>query len=385
MTNIALEKIVPSEILAYNELFAQTEGIHLLTIGAPDFDVPDFIKESGKKAIDDGFNGYSSSKGMPVLIDAFVHFLKRRYDLSYDTSHIIVTTGESQGLAAVLQALISPGDAVIIPTPAFPQYELCTLINHGEVVTVDTSHTQFILTPEALRQAKINHPNAKVVILNYPSNPTGVTYSPEDLKAFAKTANELDLIVISDEIYSELVYDQKHDSIARYLPHRTILLNGASKTYAMTGWRIGFIACPPDLFTPIFKAHQSSTPVGSQFAHIAAATAFNDGDAVIAMMKQAYQERRDFIVKELSNMGFDVASPDGAFYVFPRIPQHLNMDDKKFARELAVHGKVGVIPGSVFGKGGENYIRISYATSMDILKESMERIRLFITNNQNTQ
>ncbi|MBF0780380.1 MULTISPECIES: pyridoxal phosphate-dependent aminotransferase [unclassified Granulicatella] len=379
MTNTALQHIVASEILAYNELFAKTEGIHLLTIGAPDFDVPDFVKEAGKKAIDDGFNGYAPSKGMPVLINAFVDWLDRRYTLKYDASQIIVTTGESQGLAAVMQALINPGDAVIVPTPAFPQYELCTLINRGEFIPVDTSNSQFLLTPEQLRATKQAYPHAKVVVLTYPSNPTGVTYSTEELQAFAKVAEELGIIVISDEIYSELVYDQAHDSIARYLPQQTILLNGASKTYAMTGWRIGFIAAPKHLFEAIFKAHQSSTPVGSQFAQIGAATAFNNGDDAILTMRQAYKERRDYLVYELTDMGFEVVSPDGAFYLFPRLPKHVHLDDKQFATQLAIQGKVGVIPGSVFGKGGENHIRISYATSMPVLQESMARLRHFLT------
>lgn len=378
MTNTALNSIVASEILAYNDLFAKTEHIHLLTIGAPDFDVPIFVKEAGKKAIDDGFNGYAPSKGMPILIDAFVNWLKRRYELSYDKSQVIVTTGESQGLAAVIQALLNPGEGVIVPTPAFPQYELCTLINRGEFIPVDTSESQFLLTPEQLRLTKQHFPQAKVVVLTYPSNPTGVTYSSNQLQALAKVADELDLIVISDEIYSELIYDKTHDSIARYLPHKTILLNGASKTYAMTGWRIGFIVAPPHLFEAIFKAHQSSTPVGSQFTQIAAASAFNNGDEAISTMRQSYRERRDFLITELTNMDFEVISPDGAFYLFPRLPKYLAMDDKQFATKLAIEGKVGVIPGSVFGKGGENHIRISYATSMDILKESMIRLRQFL-------
>lgn len=380
MTNIALEKLVPSEILAYNELFAKTEGIHLLTIGAPDFDVPTFIKEAGKKAIDEGFNGYGPSLGMPVLIDAFSNFLKRRYDLTVDPSTIITTTGESQGLAAVLQALINEGDGVIIPSPAFPQYELCTLINRGVPIIVDTSQTGFLLSPENLYTIKREHPYAKIVVLNYPSNPTGVTYSSQQLKDFAKVAQELGLLVISDEIYSELVYEATHDSIARYLPNQTILLNGASKTYAMTGWRIGFIVAPKHLFTAILKAHQSSTPVGSQFAQIAAAEAFNHGDAVVQEMKQSYQTRRNYLVSALTELGFTLSSPDGAFYLFPKLPDYLEMDDKLFATELATKAKVGVIPGSVFGQGGENHIRISYATSLTILKESVERIKSFLNN-----
>lgn len=378
MVNTALNNIVQSEILAYNELFAQIDDITLLTVGAPDFDVPDFVKEVGKKAIDNGFNGYSSSKGMPVLLDAFVNFLKRRYNLHYETSQVFATTGESQGLAAVMQALINPGDGVIIPSPGFPQYELCTHINRGTFIPVDTSHTGFLLTRDALKTAKQSYPQAKIVVLNYPSNPTGVTYSTEQLKELANTIAELDLLVISDEIYSELTYTTTHDSIARYIPDRTILLNGASKSYAMTGWRIGFVAAPQHLFEPLFKSHQSSTPVGSQFAHIAAATAFNDGDDIVQVMKESYNERRQFIVQELTRLGFDVPSPDGAFYVFPKIPAHIPLDDKAFATELAKQAKVGVIPGTVFGKGGENHLRLSYATSLDQLKKAMQRIETFI-------
>lgn len=380
MTNTALEKLIPSEILTYNELFAKIEGIHLLTIGAPDFDVPDFIKEAGKKAIDAGFNGYGPALGMPVLIDAFTQFLKRRYDLTIDPTTLITTTGESQGLAAVLQALLNEGDGVIIPSPAFPQYELCTLINRGIPIIVDTSQSDFLFTPEDLYAVKQKHPHAKVVVLNYPSNPTGVTYSSEQLQAFAQAAKALDLIVISDEIYSELVYDATHDSIYRYLPDQTILLNGASKTYAMTGWRIGFIVAPKHLFMPILKAHQSSTPVGSQFTQIAAAEAFQHGDTAVKEMKIAYQQRRDYLVTALTQLGFTLTSPDGAFYLFPKLPEHLHMDDKTFAIELAKQAKVGVIPGSVFGKGGENHIRISYATSLDILKDSVARITIFLEN-----
>lgn len=340
--------------------------------------MPDFIKSVGKQAIDDGLNGYGPTEGVPAIREAFVNFLKRKYALDYDSTQILTTTGESQGLAAVMQALINENDGVIIPTPAFPQYELCTLINKGQPIFIDTSQNNFKLTPKMIEQAKTNHPNAKLIILNYPSNPTGVTYSSEELRAFAQVIEALDLFVISDEIYSELTYTTTHHSIANFIPERTILLNGASKTFAMTGWRIGFIACPKHLYGSILKSHQSSTPVGQIFTQLAGAAAFNMGDNTILEMKSAYNERRNYIVKALEDLNFTVTHPDGAFYVFPKLPNFVTLDDKTFALQLAEQFKVGVIPGSVFGIGGENHLRISYATSLDTIKIAMSRIEQFL-------
>lgn len=380
MVNSIITQLQPPAILEYNALFSKIEGIHLLTLGAPDFDVPDFVKEAGKKAIDDGLNGYGPGIGLPALRQAYVDFLKRKYQLDYTPNDIITTCGLSQALPAVLKGLLNAGDKVIIPTPSFPQYETTTLINGGVPIFVDTSKDNFIFTAQALQQVATEHSNIKALIINYPSNPTGVTYTSKQLQELAEVAKTLNIIVISDEIYSELIYDKKHDSIARYLPEQSILLNGMSKTYAMTGWRVGFIATQSKaLHQAILIAHQDSIPVSPIFTQVGAIAALNDGDSAIEEMKNAYKERRDYLVKELSELGFEITSPDGAFYLFPRIPRVLNMDDVTFVKELAQQAKVGIIPGDVFGPGGKYHVRISYAASLDVLKECVARIKTFMS------
>ena len=378
-TNTLLPRVVASDILRYSAQFSQIEDVILLTIGVPDFPAPHVVKEATKAAIDANQSGYAPPRGIAPLRQAISRFLAHKYQLNYDPdTQLIVTGGVSEGLATTLLTLLNPGDEVLVPAPFFPPYEGIPILAHGEPVFVDTSHDNFLLTPEALQHTLAQHPAIKVVLLNYPANPTGVTYTADQLAALAEVIKAHDLWVISDEIYSELVYEQPHHSIAHWLPDRTFLLNGVSKTYAMPGWRIGFIAAAPQWADALQKAHEWSTPVGSIFTQLGAVAAFDEADEEVTHMRDDYRKRRDFITNALQQLGFTITAPAGAFYVFPRIPDWLQQDDTQFAIALANEAKVAVIPGSCFGDSGRQYIRISYATSMAQLQEAVQRIAAYL-------
>ena len=270
----------------------------------------------------------------------------------------------------------------MIPTPTFPLYEAVVNLLGGEAINLDTSDNNFVLSPEALQAALDQHENVKAIVLNYPSNPTGVTYSAKQLKALADVLADTNLVVIADEIYSELIYGGQHTSIAKFLPGQTIVLNGASKSGAMTGYRIGFMAAPAELMKRLGMVHSIMITSPSDPAMAAAVPIFDSeaGHQATLDMKAAYEKRRDFLVAALQDLGFDVATPNGAFYVFAKLPAQYGTDDEAFATKLAQEGKVAVIPGSYFGDGGEGYLRMSYATSMDNLKLAVDRIKTMLNN-----
>ncbi|MGM9906994.1 aminotransferase class I/II-fold pyridoxal phosphate-dependent enzyme, partial [Limosilactobacillus sp.] len=304
-----------------------------------------------------------------------------RYGLTYDPeSEIAVTIGATEGIYASLTAVTNPGDEVLIATPTFPLYSAITTLLGGTPVEIDTSTDSFVLTPDRLKQVLASHPNAKALVLNYPSNPTGVTYTHEQVEALAEAIKDTNLVVIADEIYSELVYDGTHTSIAEFIPDQTLVLNGASKSHAMTGYRIGFIAGPKELMGPVSAAHAMMVTAASDPAMAAATAAFSTaaGKTATQQMKAAYLKRRDFLVAALDKLGFGITTPNGAFYVFAKLPAQFGTDDVKFATDLAQKGKVAVIPGSYFGAGGQGHLRISYATSLDNIKTAVDRIKHFV-------
>ena len=306
-----------------------------------------------------------------------------RYDLTYDPeTEIAVTIGATEAIFASLFTLINPGDEVLIPTPTFPLYATMVEMLGGKAITVPTSAPGFVLSPDQLKAAINAHPAAKAIVLNYPSNPTGVTYSSDELKALADVLVQTNLVVISDEIYSELVYTGHHVSIAKFLPGQTVILNGASKAGAMTGYRIGFIAGPAGLMQRIGVAHSIMITSPSDPAMAAAVPIFGSeaGRQATLEMKAAYQERRDYLVSELMRLGFTVATPTGAFYLFVKLPVSQGTDDVNFATRLAKEGQVATIPGSFFGAGGEGYLRLSYATSMENLQLAVQRIANFLNH-----
>ena len=356
-------------------------GIIKLTLGEPDFNVPAAMKQAAIDSINANDSHYAPGNGTLVLRQAIAHFMQDRYQLDYDPENeIAVTVGATEGIFASLSTIINPGDEIIIPTPTFPFYMAVTKILGGIPIEVDTSSDGFVLTPERLKSVLEEHPNAKGLVLNYPSNPTGVTYTQDQIKALADTVKSTSLIVIADEIYSELVYGATHTSIANYIPEQTLILNGASKSHAMTGYRIGFIAGPQELMKSVSAIHAMLVTAASNPAMAAAVAAFgtDEGKTATQEMKDAYEQRRDFVVNSLQKLGFELIKPQGAFYVFVKIPEQYGNDDLKFATDLANEGKVAVIPGSFFGAGGQGYVRISYATSMENLTGALDNIAVFI-------
>lgn len=379
-TNAQLDLIPPSQIREFDGLFRGVEGCIPMTIGEPDFDMPENVKAAAIKAIEDNASHYAHSMGEIGVREAVSEFLEKRYSVQYNPeTEIIMTVGATESIYAVVLGLLNPGEKVIIPSPYFPLYGQAVLVAYGQNVEVDTSQTGFLMTPELLHKTMAENENVKAIFLNYPSNPTGVTYMEEELQALAEAIAQYDIFVISDEIYSELTYGAKHTSIAKLLPDRTILLNGVSKSYAMTGWRVGIVAADEKWIPAIFKAHQTMVTTGVTVSHRAAEEAFRNSAADVEKMRKEYEKRKEIIVPALRELGFVVPEPDGAFYVFAKIPATFGTDEKAFCREMGMNAKVGMLPGSIFGPGGEGYVRMSYALSTEQVIEAMRRLKEYIS------
>ena len=367
--NHNLDEIKPNNILTFNQEISSIPDIVKLTIGEPDFNVPEVGKQAAIESIENNDSHYAPGTGSVALRAAIADFLKVRYQLDYNPANeIVVTIGATEAIYASLNALLNPGDKVLIPTPTFPLYETVVRMLGGVPINIDTSSNDFVLAPEMVEAALAEHgPAVKAVILNYPSNPTGVTYSASELQALAKVLEKSNAVMIADEIYSELLYDGDHVSIATYLPGQTLVLNGASKSHAMTGYRIGFIAGPTELMQKVILVHNLMITSPSDPAMAAAVPCFGTetGRQASVKMRAAYQIRRDYMVEELTKLGFSVAKPNGAFYIFAKLPAQYGTDDVQFARDLAQQAQVATIPGSFFGPGGEGYLRMSYATSLE--------------------
>ncbi|MFV8806174.1 pyridoxal phosphate-dependent aminotransferase [Aerococcus urinaeequi] len=327
--NERLKQITPSEIRAFDAQVSTIPGLLNFTIGEPNFDVPEFIKDAMKEALDKNFTHYAASDGLQELRQAIANFYQRRHQLDLNWQQIMVTVGASQGFMITMMALLNPGDKVLIPSPYFPLYGYSSILSGGESIFVDTSADGFVLTPEALDHQLQGHPEIKLLMLNYPNNPTGTTYSKDQVKGLAEVLRKYpDVYVLSDEIYGDLVYNGDHYSMVEELPDRTILLAGASKSYAMTGFRLGFLHIPADLYEELFKIFQTMVTCVSTPDQWAGVAAYNDGDQAIDDMKGEYNHRRNMIVDRMTAMGFDIPNPAGAFYVFPRIPANTVMMTK---------------------------------------------------------
>ena len=375
--NRQLKNVAPSPIRVFDMKASAVPGIVKLTLGEPDFNVPDVSKQAAIDSINNNDSHYSPSAGTPELRKAIAHFMADRYGLKYDPNgEIFVTIGATEAIYAALFALINPGDKVVIPTPTFPLYEAIAAMLGAQVITIDTSSNGFVLSPEMLKETMAKAGDVKAVVLNYPSNPTGVTYSADQLKAIADVLADTDTVVIADEIYSELVYEGHHTSLAKFLPGQTVILNGASKSGAMTGYRVGFVAAPAGLAKMIGMVHSLmiTSPADPSMAAAVPVFASEAGKQATDKMRAAYQERRDVLVSGLTDLGFTVAKPNGAFYVFAKLPASQGTDDVAFAQKLVDEAKVATIPGSYFGAGGVGYLRLSYATSMDNIHEALQRI-----------
>ncbi|WNS82261.1 aminotransferase class I/II-fold pyridoxal phosphate-dependent enzyme [Domibacillus sp. DTU_2020_1001157_1_SI_ALB_TIR_016] len=371
-----------SGIIKMSEIIKTYDGVVALTIGEPDFQTPFLIKEAGKAAIDNNRTFYAPTAGEPALRRAVSSFMERRYHLSYNPdTEIIVTNGTTEAVFLTLKTLLSPGDEVILATPAYPGYEPVIKLCGGVLVPIDVSGTRFKLTKEQLEQAIT--PKTKAIILTFPSNPTGAILTKDELMDLAKVIEKHNVFVISDELYSELVFDQPHQSIASFpsIREKVIVINGVSKSHAMTGWRIGCTFAPSYITNELFKVHEYLNTSISSISQEAAAYALNHGEKEVEQMKFEYQKRRDYLCKRLNALGFDTIVPDGTFYAFPSITR-FHHDSYAFSMELLEQAKVGLLPSTIFTKGGSDRLRISFAYSMEKLNEAMNRIEQYLKTNK---
>ncbi|USS86250.1 aminotransferase class I/II-fold pyridoxal phosphate-dependent enzyme [Fructilactobacillus cliffordii] len=367
-----------SDIYGFSEQLAQIPDLVSLTIGEPDFPTPEHVKKAGMAAIAADESHYTATWGRIGTRTAAANYLKQRYDVDYDpATQVVITNGVTEAMYATLATFVGKGDEVLLPTPAFPVYDSLVELNGGKLVEIDTQPDEFLLTPERLRATLQEHPHAKVLIVNFPSNPTGRSYSADQIQALAKVISQTNLVVVSDEIYSELTYTGRHVSLAKYLPDQTILFNGLSKSHAMTGWRIGVAAGPAPVMTEIAKVRELMSTSVMTAAQVAAEEAFGNGMDDAAPMRAEYERRRDYVYNEFTRLGFACEKPQGAFYLFAKIPERFHLNSAAFCQDVAKTVKVGMIPGSSFGAGGEGYVRISYATSMSNLEEAIRRLQVY--------
>ncbi|QNQ83901.1 aminotransferase class I/II-fold pyridoxal phosphate-dependent enzyme [Lactobacillus sp. PV037] len=379
------EKIQVSGIREFDNQISTIDGLIKLTLGEPDMDTPEHVKEAAIASIANNDSHYGPQAGKRELRQAISNFLEKTIGVSYDPdTEISVTVGASEALAASILSLANPGDKFIIPTPIFSFYWPMVSLGGAESVLVDVSKDNFILTPQKLEEVlKKEGDRVKGVILNYPSNPSGVEYTKEQIKALAKVIKDHDLFVITDEIYSGLTYGIDHYSIAKEIPERTIFVSGLSKSHAMTGYRLGFVAAPKEAMAQLNKIHGFLVATASNASQAAALEALTNGLDDIEAARQKYEKRRNYVYRELQEIGLQAVKPQGAFYIFIKAPEKYHNDGYQFALDLAQKAKVGVIPGNAFGPGGEGYVRLSYAASDENLHEALKRIKKFVEEGNN--
>ena len=374
-----VETIQPSGIRKFFDIVSEMEDVISLGVGEPDFDTPWHIRDEGIYTLEKGRTFYTSNSGLKELRVAIAEYLRRRFEVSYDPLHeILVTVGGSEGIDVALRAMLDPGDEVLIPEPCYVSYVPCVVLADGVPVTIELKEeNQFRLTKEELLAAITD--KTKILVMPFPNNPTGGVMRREDLEEIAQVCIEKDIYVLSDEIYSELTYGADHVSIASLpgMKERTLLINGFSKSYAMTGWRLGYICGPQVIVEQMTKIHQFAimcAPTNSQYA---AVEALRHGDEDVAQMRTAYDQRRRYLMHAFKEMGLSCFEPFGAFYVFPCIKE-FGMSSDEFATRLLEEEHVAVVPGSAFGACGEGFVRISYAYSLENLKLAMERLSRFV-------
>lgn len=373
-------EIAVSLIRQFDEKVSGIPNMLKLTLGEPDFNTPEHVKEAGQQAIKDNFSHYTGMSGLIDVREAASRFLSEKYTVNYEpTTEVLVTVGATEALSASLLSILEPGDKVLLPAPTYPGYEPLILLAGAEPVYIDTRETGFVLTPEQIDQAMAEHGDkVKAVIITSPSNPTGVAYNEAEVSALSETLKKYPVFVISDEIYSELNYETKHVSFGKYLREQTIVINGLSKSHAMTGWRIGFIFAPAELVEQIIKVHQYLVTAASTISQKAAVRALVQGISDAEVMREEYRERRDYVYQAMTKLGFEVARPSGAFYIFAKIPAEYEQDSMAFCIDLAEKNQLAIIPGIAFGPEGEGYVRISYAASMENLVEAMNRLATYL-------
>ena len=372
-------QIEPSGIRKFFDIVSEMKDAISLGVGEPDFDTPWHIREEGIYSLEKGRTFYTSNAGLKELKQEICRYLYRRFDVSYNPdSEVMVTVGGSEAIDIALRAMCDPGDEVLIPQPSYVSYVPCTMLAGGKPVVIELEEKDnFKLTPEKLL-AKITD-KTKILVMPFPNNPTGAIMTKEDLAPIVDIIIEKDLFVISDEIYSELTYGTDHVTIAAFpgMKDRTILINGFSKSYAMTGWRLGYAAAPHRILEQMLKIHQFAIMCAPTTSQYAAVSALRDGDNDVQMMREAYDQRRRFVLHAFKEMGLDCFEPEGAFYAFPSI-KRFGMTSDEFATRFLRGEKVAVVPGTAFGASGEGFLRVSYAYSLKNLKEALGRMANFV-------
>ncbi|SEG32146.1 aminotransferase [Butyrivibrio sp. Su6] len=371
--------IKPSGIRKFFDIVQETEGAISLGVGEPDFDTPWHIRDEGIYSLEKGRTFYTSNSGLKELRQEVSNYIKRTQDVTYDPiKEIFITVGGSEAIDLALRAMVDPGDEVLIPQPSYVSYEPCAILADAVPVIIELKEeNQFRLTAEEVLEKVTD--KTKILVLPFPNNPTGAVMGKEDLEAIAKVVIEKDLFVISDEIYSELTYNGKHVSIVSLpgMKERTILINGFSKAYAMTGWRLGYACGPEEIMKQMVKIHQFAIMCAPTTSQYAAVEALKNGDEDVRIMREEYNHRRRYLLNEFKRLGLPCFEPFGAFYVFPSIKK-FGMSSDEFCTRLLKEEKLAVVPGTAFGDCGEGFIRISYAYSLDNLKLAMERLENFI-------
>lgn len=376
LVNSKVKQIEISGIRKFFNMVADYKDVISLTIGQPDFATPQHVKEAGIRAIEENYTTYTHNAGIYELREAACQFMNDKYGLTYNPDHeVIVTVGASQAIDCTFRTLLEEGSEVILPSPVYPGYEPLIKLAGGIPIYVDTTKNQFKLTAELLKPYLTD--KTRCIVLPYPSNPTGVTLDAHELKEIADLVRGRNLFILSDEIYSELVYGRKHTSIANFLREQTIVINGLSKSHSMTGWRVGLLFAPEVVSKHLLKVHQYNVSCATSVAQKAAIEALTVGKDDADVMKKSYEERLNYVYQRLINMGFDVVKPDGAFYLFPSIKK-FKQTSFDFALSLVKNAGVALVPGSAFSKYGEGYVRLSYAVSMEQLVEAMDRIEKYI-------
>ena len=377
--NEYVKRIDKEGIRKFFKMALEYEDVLSLTIGEPDFSTPFHIREVAMHALQQGKTWYAPVEGFSALKVEISTFYKRKYNIDYDPEkEVLVTVGASEALDLAFRSYVNKDDEVLVFQPAFVSYEPLAQLTGAKVIAVETyAHDNFIITPQLLLQHLTS--KTKAIILSYPNNPTGATMNHQEYQALVPILENFNGIIVSDEIYSELTYDHKHASLAHFdsIKHKVIVINGFSKAYAMTGWRLGYVCAHASLLEPMVRIHQYSLMCASSVSQFAGIEALKNGDENIAMMKQEYLHRQGYVVSKIKSIGLDVIKPRGAFYVFVDI-RSTSLSSEEFANQLLEQQHVAVIPGVAFGKGGEGFVRISYSYSLPHLKTALEKIHDFV-------
>lgn len=377
-------KIKPSGIRKFFDIVSEMKDAISLGVGEPDFDTPWHIRDEGIYSLEKGRTFYTSNAGLMELRQEICNYLHRRVHVDYEPKkEVLITVGGSEAIDIAMRAMLNPGDEVIIPQPSYVSYEPCTILAGGKPVIVDLkAEDEFRLTAQELLDAITE--KTKILVLPFPNNPTGAIMEREDLEAIAKICIEKDIYVMSDEIYAELTYKDDHVSIASFpgMRERTLLINGFSKAYAMTGWRLGYVCGPSVIIEQMTKIHQFAIMCAPTTSQYAAVEALRNGDDDVKQMRESYDQRRRYLMHAFRQMGLECFEPYGAFYVFPCI-REFGMTSEEFANRFLQEEKVAVVPGSAFGDSGEGFLRISYAYSLDKLKVAMGKLEHFVTRLRN--